>query len=191
MARTRTPIVSFGATGKLAGTVVFSSWKGIGVAREYVVPNNPQTPDQTTKRGIFADAVLAYQTYLTAPPVRQAWNLLAASVPPPMSGFNRVMQSMIDIISADPDASYAEDISPTISAINFAMANMDDGSTGDEAGLFDIWVGPNPISLLLLESKPITVGNIITSPLGIAPDVVYAELRKDGQSRSGIGRVQL
>jgi len=49
--------MSIGASGKLADTLVFSAWKGIKYARQYVVPANPNTAGQQTQRGYITAAV--------------------------------------------------------------------------------------------------------------------------------------
>jgi hypothetical protein len=46
-----------GATQQLGKTLVFFPWKGLNVAREYVVPANPQTAGQVTQRGYVTAAV--------------------------------------------------------------------------------------------------------------------------------------
>lgn len=53
MARTTGALLSFGASGKIADTQVYASWRGIPYARRYVVPANPRTPEQTKTRNTF------------------------------------------------------------------------------------------------------------------------------------------
>ncbi len=191
MARVRTPLISFGASGKIARTIVFFAWKGIDVAREYVVPSNPRTPAQVTQRNLFADAVAAFRNYLTDAAIRTAWNQLASAGKQAMSGFNRAMESMLAVLKMDPDASYASSYAESGQVITFTMLNMDDGTTGDEAGDFEIWKGHAATSLLKFEEVAIAAGSINTTALGDAGDVVYCELRKSGWSRSGITKATL
>ncbi len=189
MATVRTPIVSFHASGKLAKTVVYSAWKGIGVAREYVVPSNPKTPSQTTQRSHFTAAVDAFRNYLTDTRIRAAWNLLASSGIGAMSGFNRAMQSLLSVMPGDPDASYAIGYNLGATEIAFEMRDMDDGGPPSESGDFDIWLGPSPTTLLLADSQPIVTTTVTSSLPGVPGQIIYVELRKSGWSRSGILRI--
>lgn len=53
MARVDGPLMSMGASGSVAGTVVFSRWKGRPYVRQLVRPANPQTPNQISVRSIM------------------------------------------------------------------------------------------------------------------------------------------
>lgn len=54
MARLAAPLLSFGASGQIANSMVFSSWKGRPYARRYTIPANPQSSEQTLTRSAFA-----------------------------------------------------------------------------------------------------------------------------------------
>lgn len=56
MAKTTAPLLSFGASGALAKTLVYSTWKGRPYARRHVIPANPKTVAQTLTRDVFASA---------------------------------------------------------------------------------------------------------------------------------------
>lgn len=58
MAKVKAPLFGLGASGKLGGALVYFSWKGINVVREYVVPTNPDTDLQKIQRA-FLRAVVA------------------------------------------------------------------------------------------------------------------------------------
>lgn len=47
------PLLSFGASGQIAQTQVYSTWKGQPYVRRYVIPANPRSTEQTSTRGIF------------------------------------------------------------------------------------------------------------------------------------------
>lgn len=53
MAGTTAPLLSFGASGQVAKSVVFSKWKGVTYARKYTIPANPNTSAQQTTRNTF------------------------------------------------------------------------------------------------------------------------------------------
>lgn len=54
MSRLTAPLLSFGASGQIAKTQVYSSWKGRPYVRRYVVPSNPQSAGQTATRTTFS-----------------------------------------------------------------------------------------------------------------------------------------
>jgi len=192
MAKLKAPLMSLGASGKLAGTLVFSTWKGLKTAREYVTPSNPQTAAQTTQRGLFTDAVSAWRNYYTDADMRTAWNRAATAEGRAESGFNNFMRACTKITASDADASFAYDFAAAAgNTVDFAMKNADDGNPGDEAGNFEVWVGTNADNLLYLETKTIAAGSISTSDLGDVDDVLYVQLRKDSESRSGVCKVTL
>lgn len=74
MTKTTAPLLSFSASGQIAKTQVYSSWKGIPYARRYSIPANPKTADQQETRNTFtwlnnvwkympAGAISAWQAY--------------------------------------------------------------------------------------------------------------------------------
>jgi hypothetical protein len=50
MAKTTGPLYSLSASGKLANAMVYFTWKGIGVCREWLKPANPQSAAQGNRR---------------------------------------------------------------------------------------------------------------------------------------------
>ncbi len=54
MAKPRAPLLSFGASGSIANTLTYASWRGINYVREKVIPENPQSVEQTKTRSLFA-----------------------------------------------------------------------------------------------------------------------------------------
>lgn len=86
MARVRGPLMSFAASGTVAGAITFATWRGVEYVRQWFRAYNPKTPAQTTIRAIFKMAVNAWHFTLTAPQ-RLAWED-DASRPAAMSGFN-------------------------------------------------------------------------------------------------------
>lgn len=80
MAKTTAPLLSFGASGALANTMVFATWRGIPYVRRYVIPENPQTVGQTLTRDIFRTlsdmwkvsgslAIAPWQTFTVSKPL--------------------------------------------------------------------------------------------------------------------------
>jgi hypothetical protein len=54
MAAVTAPLLSFGASGQIAKTQVYSSWKGRPYVRRYVTPANPQSTEQSITRNTFS-----------------------------------------------------------------------------------------------------------------------------------------
>lgn len=95
MAKLKAPCLSFGASGKLAGSLVFFPWKGVDAVREYVVPANPRSAQQITQRGHFEDAVDEWHDEAYTDADRIAWNRYAGTLADIMSGFNAFMRLCI------------------------------------------------------------------------------------------------
>lgn len=62
MPKTTAPLLSFGASGQIGKTLVASKWKGRAYMRQYVVPANPQSTEQTITRTVFSTLQSAYKT---------------------------------------------------------------------------------------------------------------------------------
>jgi len=193
MAIVKAPLLSLGASGKLAGTLVASTWKGIKTMREYVKPANPKTAAQVTQRGLFTDAVSAYRNYFTNATGRADWDRTALASGKAESGFNSSMRALLGTLGSDPDASFSNVAAAAAgNTVDFTMLNADDGAAGDEAGDFEIWVGSAPDSLLLQPAGvAIDEGTISTADLGDAADVKYVKIRKTSFDRSGIAKITL
>lgn len=75
MAKPTAPLLSFGASGTVAKTAVFSKWKGRPYVRQHVIPGNPRSTEQTTTRTTFANAGAIWKA---SPSLFQApWDLFA------------------------------------------------------------------------------------------------------------------
>lgn len=71
MAKTIAPLLSFGASGQIAQTQVYSKWKGRAYARRYTVPSNPQTAEQTLTRSAFSWLQAVYK--FAPPDITAPW----------------------------------------------------------------------------------------------------------------------
>ncbi len=100
MAKLKAPLLSFGASGKIAGALVYFPWKGIDAVREYVVPANPRSTLQIAQRAHFESAVDAWHTNAYTDADRIAWNRWAGTLAEIMSGFNAMMRLAIAIYRA-------------------------------------------------------------------------------------------
>lgn len=78
MAKTTAPLLSFGASGAIAKTQVYSKWKGRPYVRRHVIPSNPQTSEQTLTRNAFSWLQAVYK--LAPSLVTDTWTLYAKGV---------------------------------------------------------------------------------------------------------------
>lgn len=103
MAKLKAPLMSLGAAGALGKSLVFFGWKGIDCVREYVVPSNPKTANQTTQRGYVTAAVAAIhaaQADATHPMIsidQVAYAALAAAKGKIMTWFNQACKLWVDV----------------------------------------------------------------------------------------------
>jgi hypothetical protein len=88
MAKVKGPLFSLGASGQLAKTLVYMSWKGIDDVRSYVIPANPKTADQQQQRGYFTAAINAFHVDGYSDDDVKAFNLYALAQKVAASGFN-------------------------------------------------------------------------------------------------------
>jgi len=106
LAKLKAPCFSLGAAGALGKALVFFTWKGLDVVREYVIPANPKTTLQTTQRGYLADAVDAIHTAqadATHPLVEAdtvAYALWGSIFATPRTWFNQAVKNFIDCLVA-------------------------------------------------------------------------------------------
>ncbi|GAI66462.1 unnamed protein product [marine sediment metagenome] len=106
MAKLKAPLLSLGASGAIGKSIVFFGWKGLNVAREYVIPANPRTDPQTTQRGYLTtmvDLVHSVQADGTHPLTAadiSAYALWAAVVKAATTWFNQVVKNGIDQLVA-------------------------------------------------------------------------------------------
>lgn len=102
MAKLKGPLFSLGAAGAIGKAIVYFGWKGLNVAREYVVPANPRTTAQNTQRGYLTTMVALVHSHqasashpLTAKDI-SALALLGSIYPTPRTWFNQAIKDGID-----------------------------------------------------------------------------------------------
>jgi len=107
MAKLKGPLFSLGASQQLGKALVYFTWKGLNVVREYVIPSNPKTDPQKKQRSYLTDAVAAVhaaQTFAARPLVAtdvSAYALWAAIVKAATTWFNQAVKNWIDQNVAD------------------------------------------------------------------------------------------
>jgi hypothetical protein len=105
MARTTAPLLSFGASGSIAKTAVYASWRGIPYARRHVIPSNPRSTAQTVTRNTFATLREMYKR--TGAITRAPWEAFAKGRP--FTAMNSFVGENLRLIrgEADMDLFYA------------------------------------------------------------------------------------
>lgn len=102
MAKLKAPLLSLGASGKIADTLVFFPWKGLNAVREYVIPSNPKTDPQNTQRGYVTAAVEDIHAKLAeaANPFdevdKTAWQCRANLHSTPRTWFNELVKQIVE-----------------------------------------------------------------------------------------------
>lgn len=98
MAKLIGPLFSLSASGKLAKTLVYSDWKGINYARQYVVPANPNSASQQVQRGYLTLAVQIFHSTVNVLNALDFANLnrKAGLNAKPLSGFNDFVKSIVN-----------------------------------------------------------------------------------------------
>lgn len=101
MAILRGPFHSDDASGKFAGCMVASKWKGRNYMRALVIPKNPKSFKQLAIRGLITDASQAWAagspvgTVVINSTYKEAFAL--AALPMQISGFDLFMQNCVSI----------------------------------------------------------------------------------------------
>lgn len=200
MAKLTGPLMSFGARGKLGGSLVYSAWKGVSTVRQLVTPANPQTAAQTAQRDLMALVVSVWRNTDLKLIIRTAWDKLAQLTGRPISGFNAFVSQLVKLAAEDPDASIVTNVTSfKVGNVSLALANIDDMAAGDETGDFSIAYGAAPDQLLYETETPIVGGAIGFEPSASgfeAGKTIFVAVRKAGTGttvydRSGILAIPL
>jgi len=92
MAKPTAPLLSFGASGTLAKTLVYSKWKGRPYVRRHVIPANPQSVAQTLTRNAFGSANSIWK--VAGPLLRAPWDRFATGQV--LTGRNKFVGNYVD-----------------------------------------------------------------------------------------------
>lgn len=106
MAIVDSPLLSLGARKSIGKTITFSRIKGQNVARQRVIPANPNTADQQTQRSIMAKAVSDFQVGGLTEDDRTAYNRWATVSYRNKSGYNLFVGQRCDYLRAGGDDTF-------------------------------------------------------------------------------------
>lgn len=99
MAKVTAPLLSFGASGQLAKSLVFATWRGVAYSRRHVVPANPNTVDQQETRNTFSWLNNVWRYLPTE--VTEAWNAYASGQP--LTGRNAIVKLNLANLRSETD----------------------------------------------------------------------------------------
>jgi len=145
VAKLKAPLLSLGAAGAIGKTLVFFAWKGIDAVREYVIPTNPKTAEQTTQRGYLTAAVAAIHAAqaLTENPLDQddqvANSALATAKGKIMTWFNQMTKLWVDVkVDAKVPIVYRDGhaLDPTVTAVDLRIYISEETGSTLAAGAF-------------------------------------------------------
>ncbi|MBA7570560.1 hypothetical protein ES708_12312 [subsurface metagenome] len=176
MAKLKAPLLSLGASGAIGKAIVYFPWKGLNVAREYVIPSNPKTTLQTTQRGYLSaavDAIHTAQADLTNPINEedvQAYALYGSCEPTPRTWFNQAVKDWIDqeVATKKPCLCSAGALTPGASQLGVSLYLWEATCV---AGKF--YYGTSKTALINTEDAVIVTQEATATIAGLTPGVKY------------------
>lgn len=173
MAKLKAPLFSFGASGKLAGALVYMPWKGLNNVREYVIPSNPKSDAQIAQRAFMkamVPAVHAAQVRATMPlgtTDYAAYSALAAKLGRVMTWFNMICKLGFDCMRLDDGYTiYSGGTTADKSKDDFrpALGVNDNGVVQVANGKF--YLGTSRTNLIQSEVAQVNVGDSVSLTAG-------------------------
>jgi len=168
VAKLKAPLMSLGASGAIAKTLVFFPWKGINAVREYVIPANPKTALQNAQRGhitTIVDAIHSAQAEATHPldsDDQVAYSALAQAKGKIMTWFNMACKIGVDALVAGKNYTVYRDgavTTKTPASIDLIMYLTDDGVNQIAAGKF--FFGTSKTNLIHSETSTVVAGTSV------------------------------
>jgi hypothetical protein len=165
MAKLKGPLFSLSADGAIAKTLVYFAWKGLKVVRQYVVPSNPQTTDQTTQRGYMTEAVAKIHTSEAAAtnPLDEddtvAYARWGSTYPTPRTWFNQAVKNWIDVrVAVKIPCIYKDGAVSDATPASFDCKCWLAEKTGSTLAAGKFYFGDTPSSLIHSKAATITAG---------------------------------
>ena len=192
MAKLKAPLLSLGASGQLAKTLVFFPWKGLNAVREYVIPSNPRTSLQLAQRAHVTTMVAAIHTAqaLAANPMVEvdqvAYSALSQAKGLIMTWFNMAVKLGIDCLVASKGVTVyrngytthteKEDFRPNVELSDDAVTQIANGK---------FWLGTSKTNLIHSVVADIVTGDTARCLVGegftdlVAGTKYYWQFRPD------------
>ena len=165
MAKLKGPLFSLSASGAIAQTIVYFAWKGLKVARQYVIPANPKTTAQTTQRGYLTEAVAKIHAvevlaaHALVEDDQVAYARLGSTFPTPRTWFNQACKIWMNCRKAVkvPVIYSAGTVSNTAKATIALILYLNEKTASTlAAGKF--YFGDTPSSLINVKTATVVAG---------------------------------
>lgn len=143
------PLLSFGASGQIASTQVYSRWKGRPYVRRLVVPSNPRSTAQTETRTAFS--------FLS-----NTWQLAPTDVRAPWAAFAKGQ------VMTDRNAWVKFNLAAIRGNLDLTGFRLSPGAAGGLTVVPTLTGGVGQITIALAAPSPLPSGWSIVSAVGAA-----------------------
>lgn len=165
MAKLRGPLFSLKASGAIAKALVYFGWKGLNVARSYVVPSNPKTAAQTTHRGYLTAAVAkvhvaqARASDELSDVDQIAYSALGNTRKTPRTWFNEICKMWLDVMVADDTPCIYSGVNfVSKTAANFSINLFLNEETGSDLADGKFYYGTSATNLIHSKAADVVAG---------------------------------
>lgn len=155
MAKLKGPLFSLSASGAIAKTLVYFGWKGLKVARQWVLPTNPNTEAQQDQRGYLIAAVAklhvvmaqAVHPFTTAD--KAAYAALASTRIGPRTWFNEIAKLWLDAkVAGNTPIIYSSATIPENPITAFSCIMYLNEETAEDLNAGKFWFGTSKTALI-------------------------------------------
>jgi len=168
MAKLKGPLFSLGASGQLGKAIVYLPWKGLDLAREYVVPANPKTALQVAHRAFLTAAVAmvhtaqADATHPMTSADQVAYSALASAKGKIMTWFNQAVKLFIDVaVAVKTSVVYAGGVTTDPTTDNFTCYLYFYEETASDMAAGKFYFGTSKTNLINSEAADINPGSYV------------------------------
>jgi len=181
LAKLKAPLLSLGASGALGKSIVLFPWKGLDVAREYVVPANPKSTAQQTQRDHVRDAVDRIHDAQSAAvmPLAEIDNIayaqLANTRATPRTWFNEAVKQFVDQrVAGKKGCIYkGATVTPGVDQIFIQVDPMEDEDSGNAVTAGNWHYGTSPTALISTKAATFIGGVPQDTITGLTTGVKY------------------
>lgn len=176
------PMFSLGASGSIAGTVTFATWKGRPYARQLVIPSNPKSAQQTAFRAMFRFLSQAWAGLSDGE--KSSWaDLAAAGNYSPFNAFmkynqdlwGRFLNPVVDPTDTQSTGMNTVDVTAT-AGVRSVSINLDPSTPAVNWGYYlfrKIGSAPTGILSEVIAVIPSGADETDYTDLGLTPGLVY------------------
>lgn len=194
MAKLTAPLLSLSASGSIAGSITYGTWKGVKYARQRVIPANPNTANQQTQRGYITTNVSRWHSTVNPLNALDKANLDRGALYAgrPMSGFNLFCLCGINTLKASVSLLHLHGTTESaITASGFKIV-----VTHSSSAAVKIRYGVSPTALITVQTRdeastPGTTSTFTLTGLSATTKYYYRVYNSTAYSEEqlGIGQV--